>query len=101
MGEMPVGTLTLPDSQHVVPEYWSAHGAAWQLQGCYDWTQQRVWDRHSSVLCSAAGSRVISQALTPVCHFFRSSLLTSAGLESQGRTPSPSPPYSSSPSPSR
>lgn len=33
MGEMPVGTLTLPDSQHVVPEYWSAHGAAWQLQG--------------------------------------------------------------------
>uniref|UniRef100_A0A8C3BVT6 non-specific serine/threonine protein kinase n=1 Tax=Cairina moschata TaxID=8855 RepID=A0A8C3BVT6_CAIMO len=29
-----------------------------------------------------------------------SSLLTSAGLESQGRTPSPSPPYSSSPSPS-
>lgn len=65
MGEIPVGTLTLPDNQHVVPEYWSAHGAAWQLQGCYDWTQQRVWDRHSSVLCSAAGSRVISQALTP------------------------------------
>uniref|UniRef100_A0A8C0B8G1 non-specific serine/threonine protein kinase n=1 Tax=Buteo japonicus TaxID=224669 RepID=A0A8C0B8G1_9AVES len=32
--------------------------------------------------------------------FFRSSLVTSAGLESQGRTPSPSPPYSSSPSPS-
>uniref|UniRef100_A0A8D0F4G3 non-specific serine/threonine protein kinase n=1 Tax=Strix occidentalis caurina TaxID=311401 RepID=A0A8D0F4G3_STROC len=31
---------------------------------------------------------------------FRSSLVTSAGLESQGRTPSPSPPYSSSPSPS-
>uniref|UniRef100_U3J590 Unc-51 like autophagy activating kinase 1 n=1 Tax=Anas platyrhynchos platyrhynchos TaxID=8840 RepID=U3J590_ANAPP len=30
----------------------------------------------------------------------KSSLLTSAGLESQGRTPSPSPPYSSSPSPS-
>uniref|UniRef100_A0A8C2YGK7 non-specific serine/threonine protein kinase n=1 Tax=Coturnix japonica TaxID=93934 RepID=A0A8C2YGK7_COTJA len=29
-----------------------------------------------------------------------SSLVTSAGLESQGRTPSPSPPYSSSPSPS-
>uniref|UniRef100_A0A8C9FGN3 non-specific serine/threonine protein kinase n=1 Tax=Pavo cristatus TaxID=9049 RepID=A0A8C9FGN3_PAVCR len=33
-------------------------------------------------------------------HFFRSSLVTSAGLESQGRTPSPSPPYSSSSSPS-
>uniref|UniRef100_A0A8C5UPM7 non-specific serine/threonine protein kinase n=1 Tax=Malurus cyaneus samueli TaxID=2593467 RepID=A0A8C5UPM7_9PASS len=32
--------------------------------------------------------------------FLRSSLVTSAGLESQGRTPSPSPPYSSSPSPS-
>uniref|UniRef100_A0A7M4FN62 non-specific serine/threonine protein kinase n=1 Tax=Crocodylus porosus TaxID=8502 RepID=A0A7M4FN62_CROPO len=30
----------------------------------------------------------------------KSSLVTSAGLESQGRTPSPSPPYSSSPSPS-
>ncbi|XP_026545615.1 serine/threonine-protein kinase ULK1 [Notechis scutatus] len=30
----------------------------------------------------------------------RSSLVTSADLESQGRTPSPSPPYSSSPSPS-
>uniref|UniRef100_A0A8D0H1M6 non-specific serine/threonine protein kinase n=1 Tax=Sphenodon punctatus TaxID=8508 RepID=A0A8D0H1M6_SPHPU len=30
----------------------------------------------------------------------RSSLVTSTGLESQGRTPSPSPPYSNSPSPS-
>uniref|UniRef100_A0A8C3LS10 non-specific serine/threonine protein kinase n=1 Tax=Chrysolophus pictus TaxID=9089 RepID=A0A8C3LS10_CHRPC len=33
-------------------------------------------------------------------HSEESSLVTSAGLESQGRTPSPSPPYSSSPSPS-
>uniref|UniRef100_A0A670JV84 non-specific serine/threonine protein kinase n=1 Tax=Podarcis muralis TaxID=64176 RepID=A0A670JV84_PODMU len=32
--------------------------------------------------------------------FSKSSLVASAGLESQGRTPSPSPPYSSSPSPS-
>uniref|UniRef100_A0A672UXT9 non-specific serine/threonine protein kinase n=1 Tax=Strigops habroptila TaxID=2489341 RepID=A0A672UXT9_STRHB len=49
-----------------------------------------------------SSKKVGSQALTAgfFLSFFRSSLVTSAGLESQGRTPSPSPPYSSSPSPS-
>ncbi|XP_053938184.1 serine/threonine-protein kinase ULK1 isoform X3 [Cuculus canorus] len=44
----------------------------------------------------AAGGKPIQDSLM----YSGSSLVTSAGLESQGRTPSPSPPYSGSPSPS-
>ncbi|XP_056677907.1 serine/threonine-protein kinase ULK1 isoform X1 [Monodelphis domestica] len=44
----------------------------------------------------AAGAKAPQDSLM----YSGSSLVTSAGLESQGRTPSPSPPYSGSPSPS-
>uniref|UniRef100_A0A4X2K2J1 non-specific serine/threonine protein kinase n=1 Tax=Vombatus ursinus TaxID=29139 RepID=A0A4X2K2J1_VOMUR len=44
----------------------------------------------------AAGAKATQDSLM----YSGSSLVTSAGLESQGRTPSPSPPYSGSPSPS-
>ncbi|KAM9178792.1 serine/threonine-protein kinase ULK1 isoform 2-T2 [Mergus octosetaceus] len=50
----------------------------------------------SDMTAEAAGGKPIQDSLM----YSGSSLLTSAGLESQGRTPSPSPPYSSSPSPS-
>ncbi|KAL8180246.1 UNVERIFIED_CONTAM: hypothetical protein K2H54_016040 [Gekko kuhli] len=50
----------------------------------------------SDIAVEAAGGKTIQDSL--MCS--GSSLVTSAGLESQGRTPSPSPPYSSSPSPS-
>ncbi|XP_072839193.2 serine/threonine-protein kinase ULK1 isoform X1 [Pogona vitticeps] len=50
----------------------------------------------SDLTTEAAGGKPIQDSL--MCS--GSSLVTSAGLESQGRTPSPSPPYSSSPSPS-
>ncbi|XP_028564916.2 serine/threonine-protein kinase ULK1 isoform X2 [Podarcis muralis] len=48
------------------------------------------------IAVEAAGGKTIQDSL--MCS--GSSLVASAGLESQGRTPSPSPPYSSSPSPS-
>ncbi|KAM9624543.1 serine/threonine-protein kinase ULK1 isoform 9-T9 [Morphnus guianensis] len=51
----------------------------------------------SDLTAEAAGGKPIQDSLM----YSGSSLVTSAGLESQGRTPSPSPPYSSSPSPSR
>ncbi|XP_075626189.1 serine/threonine-protein kinase ULK1 isoform X4 [Balearica regulorum gibbericeps] len=50
----------------------------------------------SDLTAEAAGGKPIQDSLM----YSGSSLVTSAGLESQGRTPSPSPPYSSSPSPS-
>uniref|UniRef100_A0A8C0EH21 non-specific serine/threonine protein kinase n=1 Tax=Bubo bubo TaxID=30461 RepID=A0A8C0EH21_BUBBB len=50
----------------------------------------------SDLTSEAAGGKPIQDSLM----YSGSSLVTSAGLESQGRTPSPSPPYSSSPSPS-
>nr|XP_028564915.1 serine/threonine-protein kinase ULK1 isoform X1 [Podarcis muralis] len=50
----------------------------------------------SDIAVEAAGGKTIQDSL--MCS--GSSLVASAGLESQGRTPSPSPPYSSSPSPS-
>eukprot|EP00076_Gallus_gallus_P012814 XP_015131134.2 serine/threonine-protein kinase ULK1 isoform X3 [Gallus gallus] len=50
----------------------------------------------SEMTAEAAGGKPIQDSLM----YSGSSLVTSAGLESQGRTPSPSPPYSSSPSPS-
>nr|XP_009930814.1 PREDICTED: serine/threonine-protein kinase ULK1 [Opisthocomus hoazin] len=50
----------------------------------------------SDLTVEAAGGKPIQDSLM----YSGSSLVTSAGLESQGRTPSPSPPYSSSPSPS-
>uniref|UniRef100_A0A8B9P759 non-specific serine/threonine protein kinase n=1 Tax=Apteryx owenii TaxID=8824 RepID=A0A8B9P759_APTOW len=50
----------------------------------------------SDITAEAAGGKPIQDSLM----YSGSSLVTSAGLESQGRTPSPSPPYSSSPSPS-
>ncbi|KAM6340684.1 serine/threonine-protein kinase ULK1 isoform 7-T7 [Alca torda] len=50
----------------------------------------------SDLAAEAAGGKPIQDSLM----YSGSSLVTSAGLESQGRTPSPSPPYSSSPSPS-
>ncbi|XP_021268628.1 serine/threonine-protein kinase ULK1 isoform X3 [Numida meleagris] len=50
----------------------------------------------SDMTAEAAGGKPIQDSLM----YSGSSLVTSAGLESQGRTPSPSPPYSSSPSPS-
>ncbi|XP_048370200.1 serine/threonine-protein kinase ULK1 [Sphaerodactylus townsendi] len=50
----------------------------------------------SDIVVEAAGGKAIQDSL--MCS--GSSLVTSAGVESQGRTPSPSPPYSSSPSPS-
>ncbi|XP_032864154.2 serine/threonine-protein kinase ULK1 isoform X4 [Tyto alba] len=50
----------------------------------------------SDLTAEAAGGKPIQDSLM----YSGSSLVTSAGLESQGRTPSPSPPYSGSPSPS-
>ncbi|XP_054074936.1 serine/threonine-protein kinase ULK1 isoform X5 [Rissa tridactyla] len=50
----------------------------------------------SDLAAEATGGKPIQDSLM----YSGSSLVTSAGLESQGRTPSPSPPYSSSPSPS-
>ncbi|XP_066465745.1 serine/threonine-protein kinase ULK1 [Tiliqua scincoides] len=50
----------------------------------------------SDIAVEAAGGKPIQDSL--MCS--GSSLVTSTGLESQGRTPSPSPPYSTSPSPS-
>ncbi|KAM8797762.1 serine/threonine-protein kinase ULK1 isoform 1-T1 [Eudromia elegans] len=50
----------------------------------------------SDITAEAAGGKPIQDSLM----YSGSSLVASAGLESQGRTPSPSPPYSSSPSPS-
>ncbi|OXB85002.1 UNVERIFIED_CONTAM: hypothetical protein H355_016124 [Colinus virginianus] len=50
----------------------------------------------SDMTAEAAGGKPIQDSLM----YSGSSLVTSAGLESQGRTPSPSPPYSTSPSPS-
>uniref|UniRef100_A0A803V310 non-specific serine/threonine protein kinase n=1 Tax=Ficedula albicollis TaxID=59894 RepID=A0A803V310_FICAL len=50
----------------------------------------------SDLAAEAAGGKPVQDSLM----YSGSSLVTSAGLESQGRTPSPSPPYSSSPSPS-
>ncbi|KAM6111751.1 serine/threonine-protein kinase ULK1 isoform 4-T4 [Pterocles gutturalis] len=50
----------------------------------------------SDLTAEAAGGKPVQDSLM----YSGSSLVTSAGLESQGRTPSPSPPYSSSPSPS-
>ncbi|XP_030316296.1 serine/threonine-protein kinase ULK1 isoform X4 [Calypte anna] len=50
----------------------------------------------SDITAEAAGGKPIQDSLM----YSGSSLVTSAGLESQGRTSSPSPPYSSSPSPS-
>ncbi|XP_074966971.1 serine/threonine-protein kinase ULK1 isoform X4 [Phalacrocorax aristotelis] len=50
----------------------------------------------SDLTAETAGGKPIQDSLM----YSGSSLVTSAGLESQGRTPSPSPPYSSSPSPS-
>ncbi|KAM9371747.1 serine/threonine-protein kinase ULK1 isoform 3-T5 [Phaethornis superciliosus] len=50
----------------------------------------------SDLTAEAAGGKPIQDSLM----YSGSSLVTSAGLESQGRTSSPSPPYSSSPSPS-
>ncbi|KAJ7309712.1 hypothetical protein JRQ81_007773 [Phrynocephalus forsythii] len=50
----------------------------------------------SDIAAEAAGGKPIQDSL--MCS--GSSLVTSAGLESQGRTLSPSPPYSGSPSPS-
>ncbi|XP_010718329.1 serine/threonine-protein kinase ULK1 isoform X3 [Meleagris gallopavo] len=50
----------------------------------------------SEMTAEAAGGKPIQDSLM----YSGSSLVTSAGLESQGRTPSPSPPYSGSPSPS-
>ncbi|KAM6318131.1 serine/threonine-protein kinase ULK1 isoform 1-T1 [Podargus strigoides] len=50
----------------------------------------------SDLTAEAAGGKPIQDSLM----YSGSSLVTSAGLESQGRTPSPSPPYSSSSSPS-
>ncbi|XP_063000462.1 serine/threonine-protein kinase ULK1 isoform X2 [Elgaria multicarinata webbii] len=47
----------------------------------------------SDIVVEAAGGKTIQDSL--MCS---GSLVASAGLESQGRTPSPSPPYSSSPS---
>uniref|UniRef100_A0A669PFC6 non-specific serine/threonine protein kinase n=1 Tax=Phasianus colchicus TaxID=9054 RepID=A0A669PFC6_PHACC len=57
-------------------------------------------DTDDFVMVPAQFSSKLASGNSWFCHFFRSSLVTSAGLESQGRTPSPSPPYSSSPSPS-
>nr|XP_033812939.1 serine/threonine-protein kinase ULK1 [Geotrypetes seraphini] len=50
----------------------------------------------SDLTAEAAGGKPVQDSLM----YSGSSLVTSAGLESQGRTPSPSPPYCSSPSPS-
>ncbi|XP_029475345.1 serine/threonine-protein kinase ULK1 isoform X2 [Rhinatrema bivittatum] len=50
----------------------------------------------SDLTAEAAGGKPVQDSLM----YSGSSLVTSAGLESQGRTPSPSPPYCGSPSPS-
>ncbi|XP_028907567.1 serine/threonine-protein kinase ULK1 isoform X1 [Ornithorhynchus anatinus] len=50
----------------------------------------------SDIAAEAAGGKPVQDSLM----YSGSSLVTSAGLESQGQTPSPSPPYGNSPSPS-
>ncbi|EMP40300.1 Serine/threonine-protein kinase ULK1, partial [Chelonia mydas] len=49
----------------------------------------------SDLTAEAAGGKPVQDSLM----YSESSLVTSAGVESQARTPSPSPPYSTSPSP--